>query len=61
VAPKTLLAQWRKELEVCGLGGSATQEYGGTANERCDLLQQPVGAALSVVSVKTGSNLAVVC
>lgn len=33
VAPKTLLAQWRKELDVCGLG-SAAVEYGGTANER---------------------------
>ena len=34
VAPKTLLAQWRKELGVCGLQGQA-HEYGGTANERC--------------------------
>ena len=34
VAPKTLLAQWRKELGVCGLQGHA-HEYGGTANERC--------------------------
>lgn len=33
VAPKTLLAQWRKELDVCGLGSVAV-EYGGTANER---------------------------
>lgn len=27
-------AQWRKELEVCGLGGAA-HEYGGSATERC--------------------------
>lgn len=33
VAPKTLLAQWRKELQICGLGG-ATHEYGGSAGER---------------------------
>ncbi len=33
VAPKTLLAQWRKELGVCGLQGQA-HEYGGSAGER---------------------------
>lgn len=34
VAPKTLLAQWQKELGIVGLGG-ATHEYAGTPNERC--------------------------
>ena len=33
VAPKTLLAQWQKELGVCGLLGQ-THEYGGSAGER---------------------------
>ena len=32
-APKTLLAQWTKELKICGLG-SATYEYGGSTGER---------------------------
>ncbi|KAL4444622.1 hypothetical protein ABPG77_002439 [Micractinium sp. CCAP 211/92] len=41
VAPKTLLAQWRKELDVCGLG-SAAAEYGGTANERAAALDRVV-------------------
>ncbi|KAL4427704.1 hypothetical protein ABPG75_001793 [Micractinium tetrahymenae] len=41
VAPKTLLAQWRKELDICGLG-SAAAEYGGTANERAAALDRVV-------------------
>lgn len=33
VAPKTLLAQWQKELNVCGLGRQA-YDYSGTQCER---------------------------
>eukprot|EP00887_Chlorella_sp_A99_P003096 scaffold9.g3096.t1 len=33
VAPKTLLAHWKKELEVCGVGPQA-QEFFGSAGER---------------------------
>jgi hypothetical protein len=37
VAPKTLLAHWAKELELCGLGG-CTHHFDGTATTRYKML-----------------------
>jgi hypothetical protein len=33
IAPKTLLAHWARELNVCGVG-NMTHEYFGTENDR---------------------------
>ncbi|KAI3429485.1 hypothetical protein D9Q98_005576 [Chlorella vulgaris] len=41
VAPKTLLAQWQKELALCGLQSQA-HEYGGSAGERDAALRSVV-------------------
>jgi hypothetical protein len=35
IAPKTLLAHWDKELDVCGLGAQTQEYYGSSVPERC--------------------------
>ncbi|KDD74668.1 SNF2 family domain-containing protein, partial [Helicosporidium sp. ATCC 50920] len=43
VAPKTLLAQWARELERCGLGGRVETYFSGAAGERERALLRVVG------------------
>jgi len=43
IAPKTLLAHWKSELEVCGLE-HLTAEFGGSVNERQRVLRRVGGS-----------------
>jgi SNF2 family DNA or RNA helicase len=43
IAPKTLLAHWKSELEVCGLA-DLTDEFSGSVNERQRVLRRVAGS-----------------
>jgi len=52
IAPKTLIAAWSKELNVCGLG-AITHEYFGSQNERQMAMNRVVGSRTGGVLLTT--------